>query len=77
MIKNNIIAGLDIGSSKIALVIGEKDDNDQIKILYCNKQEIDLARTEYISEIIISMINEAEMKTNIKINEAFISYKDT
>jgi cell division protein FtsA len=71
-----IISALDIGTSKIDLVIGKKDNDGQLKILYCCKKEIDLPLIENISKIINSMINEAEIKTTFKINEAFISFKD-
>ncbi|MDR0970909.1 MAG: cell division protein FtsA [Bacteroidales bacterium] len=76
--EKELIVGIDIGTTKIAVLIGTKDENDDIIILGMGKAEsIGVERgmvrnIEQTSKSIEKAVAEAERKANCKVKEVFV-----
>lgn len=75
----DIIVGIDIGASKVSLVVGEVNNFNQIEVI-CNtcKTSTGIQKGKIIDEsalagIITEVIKEAEKTMNMKINSAYIT----
>ena len=75
----DIIVGIDIGASKISLVVGEVNNFNQIEVI-CNTtkksdgiQKDKIVDETKLGEAILSTIEEAEKEINMKINSAYIT----
>ena len=75
----DIIVGIDIGASKISLVVGEVNNFNQIEVI-CNTskksngiQKGKIVDEQQLSESISYVIKEAEKEMNMKINSAYIT----
>jgi len=78
MIENEIIVGLDIGTTKIAVLIGRRDSNGKIEILGRGKAEsIGVMRgsvhnIEKTVESIKNAVSQAERESNVDIGEVYV-----
>lgn len=75
----DIIVGIDIGTSKVSLVVGEVNNFNQIEII-CNTSHKcnGIKKTKIINEdeitlAISKVISEAEMETNLKIHSTYVT----
>jgi len=75
----DIIVGIDIGTSKVSLVVGEVNNFNQIEIL-CNSTQPcrgmkkgKIINEEEIASAISKVIQEAEQEINVKINSAYVN----
>ncbi len=75
----DIIVGIDIGSSKVSLVVGEVNNFNQIEVI-CNTnkkssgiQKGKIVDETKLAESISDVIKEAEKEMNMKINSAYIT----
>ena len=75
----DIIVAIDIGASKISLVVGEVNNFNQIEVI-CNTskksngiQKGKIVNEQQLSESISYVIKEAEKEMNMKINSAYIT----
>ncbi len=75
----DIIVGIDIGASKISLVVGEVNNFNQIEVI-CNtsKQSSGIKKGKIVDETalaqsISNVVKEAEKEMNMKINSAYIT----
>ena len=75
----DIIVAIDIGASKISLVVGEVNNFNQIEVI-CNTskksngiQKGKIVDEQQLSESISYVIKEAEKEMNMKINSAYIT----
>lgn len=75
----DIIVGIDIGTSKVSLVVGEVNNFNQIEII-CNTSHKcnGIKKTKIIDEddialAISKVIQEAETETNLKIHSAYVT----
>lgn len=75
----DIIVGIDIGASKISLVVGEVNNFNQIEVI-CNasKKSNGIKKNKIVDEnaladVISSVIKDAEKEMNMKINSAYIT----
>ncbi len=75
----DIIVGIDIGSSKISLVVGEVNNFNQIEVI-CNTNKISsgiqkgkIVDETKLADSISDVIKEAEKEMNMKINSAYIT----
>ncbi len=79
MAVGDIIVGIDIGTSKVSLVIGEVNNFNQIEVICtssnkCNGiQKGKIIDENEIASSIHSLIKEAETETNLKINSAYVN----
>lgn len=75
----DIIVGIDIGTSKVSLVIGEVNSFSQIEVICtashkCNGiQKGKIIDENEIASSIYHLIKEAEKETNLKINSAYVN----
>lgn len=75
----DIIVGMDIGTSKVSVVIGEVNNFNQIEIICnCSKKCSGIKKNKIINEdevakSIANVINEAETETGFKINSSYIT----
>lgn len=75
----DIIVSIDIGASKISLVVGEVNNFNQIEVI-CNtsKKSNGIQKGEIVNEIALSeaisnVVKDAEKEMNMKINSAYIT----
>ena len=75
----DIIVGIDIGTSKVSLVVGEVNNFNQIEIL-CNCAQSckglkkgKIINEDEIASAISKIIQEAEQEINVKINSAYVN----
>lgn len=79
MAVGDIIVGIDIGTSKISMVIGEVNNFNQIEIIYTDSQKCSGIRKGKIvddDEIILAvtkLIKNAETDANLTVNSAYIT----
>ena len=75
----DIIVGMDIGTSKVSVVIGEVNNFNQIEIICnCSRKCSGIKKSKIINEdevakSIANVINEAETETGFKINSSYIT----
>lgn len=75
----DVIVGIDIGTSKVSLVIGEVNNFNQIEVICtasnkCNGiQKGKIIDENEIASSIHSLIKEAETESNLKINSAYVN----
>lgn len=75
----DIIVGIDIGSSKVSLVVGEVNNFNQIELVYTVEHKCKgIKKTKIIDEdeianAILKSIQDAEREAQIKINSAYIT----
>ena len=75
----DIIVGVDIGTTKVAVVVGEVNNFEQIETICCTSYKCSgLKKGKIINEEEISLslaraIKEAEEETNLKINSAYVT----
>lgn len=75
----DIIVGMDIGTSKVSVVIGEVNNFNQIEIICnCSRKCSGIKKSKIINEdevakCIANVINEAETETGFKINSSYIT----
>jgi cell division protein FtsA len=78
MSENEIIVGLDIGTTKIAVIVGRRDSNGKIEVLGRGKSEsIGVMRgsvhnIEKTVESIKNAVSQAEMESNVEIGEVYV-----
>ena len=78
MNQDEIIVGLDIGTTKIAIIVGRKDKHGKLEILgYGKTDSIGVMRGSVINiektaESIKAAIQEAEAKSNVQIGEVYV-----
>lgn len=79
MAVGDIIVGIDIGTSKVSLIIGEVNNFNQVEILCSTNQSCSgmkkgkiIDETEVV-ESIKKVIADAEVDTNLKINSAYVT----
>lgn len=75
----DIIVGIDIGTSKVSLVVGEVNNFNQIEVIYntthkCNGiKKTKIIDEEEIALSISQVIEEAEKETELKINSSYVT----
>lgn len=75
----DIIVGIDIGTSKVSLVIGEVNNFNQVEVIctashICNGiQKAKIVDENEIAFSISKLIKEAESEANLKINSAYVT----
>lgn len=75
----DIIVGIDIGSSKVSLVVGEINNFNQIELIYTVEHKCKgIKKTKIIDEdeianAIVKSIQDAEKEAEIKINSAYLT----
>ena len=75
----DIIVGIDIGSSKVSLVVGEVNNFNQIEVVFTTQQKCrGIKKSKIIDEDDIALavnkvITEAETETDLKINSAYVT----
>ena len=75
----DIIVGIDIGTSKVSLVIGEVNNFNQIEIICSTSHKCTAIRKgkivdeDAITRAIISVVQDAEMESGMKINSAYVT----
>ena len=75
----DIIAGIDIGTSKVCTVLGEVNNFEQIEIICCTSYKCNgLKKSKIVNEDDISLsisktIQEAEERAGFKINSAYVT----
>ena len=75
----DIIVGIDIGSSKISLVVGEVNNFNQVELVYTVEHKCKgIKKTKIIDEdeianAIMKSIQDAEKEAEIKINSAYLT----
>ena len=75
----DIIVGIDIGSSKISLVVGEVNNFNQVELVYTVEHKCKgIKKTKIIDEdeianAIVKSIQDAEREAEIKINSAYLT----
>ncbi len=79
MAVGDIIVGIDIGTSKVSLVIGEVNSFNQVETLYTGTQKCSgIKKGKIISEdeIVVSisrLLKDAESESNLRINSAYVT----
>ena len=75
----DIIVGIDIGASKVSLVVGEVNNFNQIEVI-CNTskksngiQKGKIVDENSLADSISSVVQDAEKEMNMKINSAYIT----
>lgn len=75
----DVIVGIDIGASKISLVVGEVNNFNQIEVI-CNTssksngiQKDKIVDENALAEAVSNAVEEAEKEMNMKINSAYIT----
>ena len=75
----DIIVGIDIGTSKVSLVVGEVNNFNQIEIICsashkCNGvKKGKIVNEEEIAEAIESVVRDAEIDSKLKINSSYVT----
>ena len=75
----DIIVGIDIGSSKVSLVVGEVNNFNQVELVYTVEHKCKgIKKTKIIDEdeianAIIKSVQDAEKEAEIKINSAYLT----
>ena len=75
----DIIVGIDIGSSKVSLVVGEVNNFNQVELVYTVEHKCKgIKKTKIIDEdeianAIVKSIQDAEREVQIKINSAYLT----
>ena len=75
---NEIIVGVDIGTTKIAVIIGRKDEKGNIEILGSGRTDSigvmrgSVINIEKTAESIRFAVEEAELKSNVKVAEVYV-----
>lgn len=75
----DIIVGIDIGTSKVSLVVGEVNNFNQIEVIYNTTHKCNgIKKTKIIDEDEIALsiskiIEEAEKETDLKINSSYVT----
>jgi len=75
---NRIIAAVDIGTTKIVTLIGQKNENNKFEILAISKAESTGVKRGVVLNIeetvnsIMKTVEEAQTKSGLKINEVFV-----
>ena len=75
----DIIVGIDIGSSKVSLVIGKVNNFNQIELLHTAEQKCNgikkskIIDEDEIARAIAKTIEEAEKETELRINSAYLT----
>ena len=75
----DIIVGIDIGTSRVSLVVGEVNNFNQIEVICNTMHKCDgIKKTQIIDEDEIALaiskaVEEAEEKSNIKINSSYVT----
>ena len=79
MAVGDIIVGIDIGSSKVSLVVGEVNNFNQVEVVYTVEHKCrGIKKTKIIDEdeiasAISKAVRDAEREEEIKINSAYIT----
>lgn len=79
MAVGDIIVGIDIGSSKVSLVVGEVNSFNQVELVYTVEHKCKgIKKTKIIDEdeianAIIKSVQDAEKEAEIKINSAYLT----
>ena len=79
MAVGDIIVGIDIGTSKISMVIGEVNNFNQIEVIYTDSQKCNGIKKGKIvdeDEIVLTMtklIKNAEIDANLTVNSAYVT----
>ena len=75
----DIIVGIDIGTSKVSLVVGEVNNFNQIEILSSTSQKCSgvkkgkIINEEEIAQAIDTVVKDAEMDAKFRINSAYVT----
>lgn len=75
---NNIIVGLDIGTTKIAAFIGQRSENGKVEILGVGKTDStgvhrgEVRNIEEVAEAVKKAIHEAESKAEVEVHEVYV-----
>jgi len=75
----DIIVGIDIGTSKVSLIIGEVNNFNQVEILCSTNQACNgikkgkIINEDEVIDAIIRVVEDAELDTNLKINSAYVT----
>lgn len=75
----DIIVGIDIGTSKVSLVVGEVNNFNQIEILSSTSQKCNgvkkgkIINEEEIAQAIDTVVKDAEMDSKFRINSAYVT----
>ena len=75
----DIIVGIDIGTSKVSLVVGEVNNFNQIEILSSTSQKCSgvkkgkIINEEEIAQAIDTVVKDAEMDSKFRINSAYVT----
>lgn len=75
----DVIVGIDIGSSKISLVVGKVNNFNQVELLHSTNKKCSgikkakIINEEEISRAIAETIDETEKEANIRINSAYLT----
>ena len=75
----DIIVGIDIGTSKVSLVVGEVNNFNQIEILCSTSQKCNsikkgkIVNEEELVQAIETVVRDAEMDVKFKINSAYVT----
>ncbi len=75
----DVIVGIDIGTSKVSLIIGEVNNFNQVEIICSTNKECNgIKKGKIIDEneviqSLISVVEDAQADTNLKINSAYVT----
>ena len=75
----DIIVGIDIGTSKVSLVVGEVNNFNQIEIISSTSQKCTAIRKgkivdeDAVSRAIETVVQDTEMESGLKINSAYVT----
>ena len=75
----DIIVGIDIGTSKVSLIVGEVNNFNQVEILCSTNQSCSglkkgkIIDENEIVEAVTKVVADAEVDTNLKINSAYLT----
>ena len=75
MNKENIIVGLDIGGSKIAVFIGMQENQNQVRVLGFGVKELKknpISDLDFLISSIGSAVKEAETMTGFDVKEVYV-----
>ena len=75
----DVIVGIDIGTSKVSLIIGEVNNFNQVEIICSTNKECNgIKKGKIIDEneviqSLISVVEDAQADTGLKINSAYVT----
>ena len=75
----DIIVGIDIGTSKVSLVVGEVNNFNQIEVICNTEYKCDgIKKTKIVDEDEVALsiskaLEEAQTETELKINSAYVT----